>query len=244
MKEARRNAIKKIIDEIKERGIFPSPSFDDVFRKINALRTYFVAEKNKMEQSKTSGARSSGIYKSRWQFYESLLFLANFVTPRNTHSNLERCQQSNSERKSQIKAVSNKSKLSKSDGTNQNCQPHLLIQSGVEVLNALKHKANQSDQRRSQDFKFGDLIGSELEQVPTGPIKDMLNLHIQKLIYQTKYSKLQIASSNQSNQNFGIVGSFDSCDVTRRERSTQISANGGSQQRSFTIDSSYGSFGY
>ena len=33
----------KIIDEIKERGIFSSPRFDDVFRKINALHTYFVA---------------------------------------------------------------------------------------------------------------------------------------------------------------------------------------------------------
>ena len=78
MKEARRNAIMKIIDEIKERGIFLSPSFDDVFRKINALRTYFVVEKNNMEQSKTNGAGSSGIYKSSWQFYESLLFLADF----------------------------------------------------------------------------------------------------------------------------------------------------------------------
>ena len=68
----------KIIDEIKERDIFPSPSFDGVLRKINALRTYFVAEKNKMEQSKTNGAGSSDIYKSRWQFYESLLFLADF----------------------------------------------------------------------------------------------------------------------------------------------------------------------
>ena len=78
VKEARRNAIMKIIDEIKERDIFPSPSFDGVLRKINALRTYFVAEKNKMEQSKTNGAGSSDIYKSRWQFYESLLFLADF----------------------------------------------------------------------------------------------------------------------------------------------------------------------
>ena len=89
----------KIIDEIKERGISPSPRFDDAFRKINALRTYFVAEKNKIEQSKVSGTGSSGIYKSRWQFYESLLFLANFVTPGNTQSNLERCQQINSGRK-------------------------------------------------------------------------------------------------------------------------------------------------
>ena len=146
-----------------------------------------------MEQSKTSGAGSSSIYKSRWQFYESLLFLADFVTPRNTQSNWERCQQSNSERKTQIKAVSNKKKLSKSHGTNQNRQADLLIESGVEVLNALKHKANQSDQRRSQDFKFGDLIGSELEQIPPEPIKGMLKLDIQKLIYQTKCSNLQIA---------------------------------------------------
>ena len=58
IKEAKSNAIVKIID-------YYSPSFDDSFRNINALRTYVVAEKNKMEQSKTSGAGSSGIYKSR-----------------------------------------------------------------------------------------------------------------------------------------------------------------------------------
>ena len=52
VKEARRNAIMKTINEIKERDIFPSPSFNDVLRKINALCTYFVAEKNKMEQPK------------------------------------------------------------------------------------------------------------------------------------------------------------------------------------------------
>ena len=137
------------------------------------------------------------------------------VTPRNTQSYLERRQQSNSERKTQIKVVPSKSKLSKSDGTNQNYQADLLIESDVEVLNALKHKANQSDQRRSQDFKFGDLIGSKLKQIPPGPTKDMLKIDIRKLIYQTKYSNLQIASSTQINQNFKMVRSFDSCDVTR-----------------------------
>ena len=145
MNEARRNAIMKIIDEIKERGIFSSPRFDDGFRKINALHTYFVARKNKMEQSKISGAGSSGIYKSRWQFYE-YVFLANFVTPRNTQSNLERCHQRNSERKTQFKAVSNKSKLSKNDGTNRHCQADLLIESGVEVLHALNIKQIKSEQ--------------------------------------------------------------------------------------------------
>ena len=108
----------------------------------------------------------------------------------------------------------------------------------------LKHKANQSDQRRSQDFKYGDLMGSELEHISPEPIKDMLKIDIQKLIYQTKYSNLKIASSSQSNQNFGMLRSFDSFDVTRSESSTPISSNRRSQQRSFTIDRSYSSFGY
>ena len=64
----------RIIDEIKERGIFPSPRFDDVFRKVYALRTYFVTEKNKMEQSKTSGAGSSGICKRGGSFMSPCCF--------------------------------------------------------------------------------------------------------------------------------------------------------------------------
>ena len=72
----------------------------------------------------------------------------------------------------------------------------------------------------------------------------MLKLDIQKLIYQTKYSNLQIASSTKSNQNFGMVRSFHSCGVTRSNSSTPVSSNCGSQQRSFTIDSSYVSFAY
>ena len=49
VKESRRNAIMKIIDEIKEHCIFPSQSFGDVFRKIKALHAYFAGRKNKME---------------------------------------------------------------------------------------------------------------------------------------------------------------------------------------------------
>ena len=61
-------------------------------------------------------------YKGRWQLFVLLLFLADFVTPRNTQSNLERYQLSNPERKTEIKAVSNRGKPSKSGRTNQNCE--------------------------------------------------------------------------------------------------------------------------
>ena len=114
----------------------------------------------------------------------------------------------------------------------------------MEILNTLKHKTNQSGQRRSQDFKFGDLIGSELEQMQLGPIKDMPKLDIQKLIYQAKYTNLQIASSSQIKKNFGLVSNFESYDVTGSESSAPMSSNYGSQQQSVTIDSNYSSFGY
>lgn len=71
----------------------------------------------------------------------------------------------------------------------------------------------------------------------------MLKLDIQKLIYRTKYTNLQRASSSKINQNFGMVPNFDSCDVTHSESSTPVSSNRESQQRSFTINSSYNSLG-
>ena len=66
----------------------------------------------------------------------------------------------------------------------------------------------------------------------------MLKLDMQKLIYQTKYSNLQVVSSSQSYQNFGIVCNFDSCDVTFSESCTPISSNRGSKQRPLIIGSS------
>ena len=98
--------------------------------------------------------------------------------------------------------MSKRSKPNKSEKNNQSCQVGLLIESGEEVLNALKDKTNQSGQRWSQNVKFGDLIKSELEQVPSGRIKYMLKLDIQKLIFRAKHTNLQIKSNSERNQKF------------------------------------------
>ena len=98
--------------------------------------------------------------------------------------------------------MSKRSKPNKSEKNNQSCQVGLLIESGEEVLNALKDKTNQSGQRWSQNVKFGDLIKSELEQVPSGRIKYMLKLDMQKLIFRAKHTNLQIKSNSERNQKF------------------------------------------
>ena len=68
----------------------------------------------------------------------------------------------------------------------------------------------------------------------------MMKLDRQKLSYQINYTNLHTASSSQNNQNFGMIPSFDSCDVTRSKSSNPVSSNHGSQQLSFTTDNSFG----
>lgn len=211
IKEVRRNAIMSIIQEMEDRNIYPLPSYEDVFKKLNALRTYFVAEKNKIEHSKVSGAGTSSIYKSKWQFYDSLMFLADFITPRSTQSNLQKCDQGIDERKIQNKPSSSRSKRNKSEELNQADQ---LIESGVDILAALKNKTKQDEQRRSQDMMFGELIGSTLEEIQPGPVKDMLKLEIQKLLFQAKYAHLQFSSGHRNNWNSGVFFQSGSPEVS------------------------------
>eukprot|EP00794_Sanderia_malayensis_P013456 gene13456-14837_t len=73
---------------IEERGVDPVPSWEETNRKMNSLRGYFVAEKNKVHQSKASGAGTNDVYKVWWQFYESLQSLADNINPRQTESNV------------------------------------------------------------------------------------------------------------------------------------------------------------
>ena len=42
-----------------------------------------------MESSKESDTSIDAVYKPKWQFYESLLFLQDMVTPRCTFSNMD-----------------------------------------------------------------------------------------------------------------------------------------------------------
>ena len=65
-------------------------------------------------------------------------------------------------------------------------------------------------------FKFGDLIGSKLAQIPPGPIRDMLKIDIQKLAgirlrfnkqkspILTKYEYVFILQSLYNEKNFLI----------------------------------------
>eukprot|EP00794_Sanderia_malayensis_P006397 gene6397-7131_t len=76
--------------KFEESEIFSLPSYEEVNKKLSSLRGYFVAEENKNNQSRVSGAGTDVVYLSGWQFFDSLSFLADNIAPRRTESNLNK----------------------------------------------------------------------------------------------------------------------------------------------------------
>ena len=88
--KAKRNlALERIWDGISIMEFQTFPTKEQILEKMNGLRTYFNVQRNKMESSKESGTSTDAVYKPKWQFYDSLLFLQDMVAPRRTFSNMD-----------------------------------------------------------------------------------------------------------------------------------------------------------
>lgn len=190
VKEKRRNCINNIISCMDDMNIAPLPSYDEVYRKLNALRSYYVAEKNKTEQSKVSGAGTSNVYKSKWQFYDNLSFLSDNVTPRGTTSNAGKRNLGNGASADGDYAYQvENSPSAKSARKMEVYKTNQLIETAITALNKPKEPyippANVS---KTADQLFAEMIGKLLETIDEGQAKDFLKMEIQKLVYETKYS--------------------------------------------------------
>eukprot|EP00794_Sanderia_malayensis_P004291 gene4291-4860_t len=86
--DSKDDVMEKVIDEWENSDVTPLPSYEEVQRKINALRSHFVVEENKTKQSKVSGSGEGDVYKSKWLYFDRLSFLADNVTPTGTNSNV------------------------------------------------------------------------------------------------------------------------------------------------------------
>lgn len=89
-KDKRKDAVERISARLCEYGFNPAPSGNAITEKINSLRIYYVAQKNKLEHSRMSGTSDPDSFKVKWKYFESLQFLNDNVTPRYNHYNLKR----------------------------------------------------------------------------------------------------------------------------------------------------------
>ena len=60
----------------------------EVKSKVTNLRAYYFKELAKEKSSKKSGAGSCEVFKSKWPHFNSLKFLRDAITPRETLDNL------------------------------------------------------------------------------------------------------------------------------------------------------------
>lgn len=201
-KNKRKIAIGKIRDEFLETGAVNIPSHDAILEKINGLRSYYVTQRNKYEQSKKSGAGAADVFKIRWHFYDKLSFLADFVTPRSTHSNISSRKKENDDEVALNsaykipndvgKAFSKKIELKRSND---------LIEGALDSLADLKKRKVDNEQKnikteKSKDQIFCDMACTVLSEVPEGMPKDLLKMDIMRLIYTAKHqSQIQIQTS-------------------------------------------------
>ena len=61
---------------------------EEVKKKLTNIRTQYTREKTKTRKRKT-GQGAAEIYTSKWQHFQRLYFLDDYVTPKSSHSNLE-----------------------------------------------------------------------------------------------------------------------------------------------------------
>ena len=89
VKDKRTLPLERIIESMSYREFFTLPTVHNLTDKMNSLRTYFNAQKNKHQASKSLGSGTNKIFKIlRWQFYDCLSFLLDSTTPKETYSTL------------------------------------------------------------------------------------------------------------------------------------------------------------
>eukprot|EP00794_Sanderia_malayensis_P010215 gene10215-11264_t len=189
LKDKRRNAIQKVLDVLEEQDRFTLPTYEDANKKMNSLRSYFVAEKNKTHQSRVSGAGADDVYRSKWQFFESLSFLADNIVPRTTESNLpkQRSTETQDAQNSQQYAYdigdnnpsSKKSKKTEAKRTDE------LIETAIDALK----KPRAAERERTADQIFGEMVWKMLAEIPEGYEKDMAKMDIQRQLMQLKHGQ-------------------------------------------------------
>ena len=201
-KGKRNLALERIWDGMSAMEFQPVPTKDQILEKMNGLRTYLNVQRNKVVSSKQSGTTTDAVYKRKWQFYESLSFLQDMVTPRRSYSNLDDDEETFPLR---INGPRRKKTVPETPA-------HEMMKEATTVLKSISQKTSSSRETppprsKSGDEHLGETVAKLMSEVPDGMSKDLLKLEIQQLIYQTKHNSSYSGRSNFNYPPFSIYSS-------------------------------------
>ena len=176
LKDVTEQALKAIRNSLIEQGINAS------VKQVHTLRTYFCKERGKVTFSKQSCAGTDQIYVSKWKFYERLCFLSDYISPRNTVSNLKSSLTTES-------LVSLPFAKSQRILTNKRLEKtEKLMETAVEYLRTPTTN-NQSTAviDKDDDDVFAEIVSRLMRKLPDGEEKDLLKISIQHMITCATY---------------------------------------------------------
>ena len=173
---------------------------DQVLNKMTSLRSYFCAQRNKEQTSRTSGAGTSEVFKSSWKFMRYLEFLKDSVVLRKSSSNL------GIQSKNEIMGLDNSNNsisiaLSASTKTSKKARENAL-EATNNVMNArLKSLSKPQEETKpsyikTADESFCNMLANILKDIPEGESKDILKLNMHKAVLDVKYKRSQVTSSD------------------------------------------------
>ena len=207
-------ALERIWDGISIMEFQPLPTKEQNLEKMNGLRTDFNVQRNKMESSKESGTSTDAVYTPKWQFYDSLLFLQDMVTPRRTFSNMD--DDDVNRIPSRINGPRRPKKTVETPGHELKKQATTVLKNQKVSPQVTPPPPPPPPQSISSDEHFGETVAKLMGEVPDGMNKDLLQLEIQRLIYQTKHNASYSGRSNFSHNSppFGNFGNHSSYGVS------------------------------
>ena len=180
-KDEKAKALERVCSKLAEHSIVLSTK--QINEKLTSLKTYFGTEKRKVETaSRKSGSGTDSLYRPKWQFYQSLMFLSDSFTPRATESNLSSFEGSETPNTATSRPVNSR----KRKVCNEPLSPIERVLPLMETALSKISGGNKVDDF-SQETHFGNLIVAMMKDIPNGEEKDMLMLRIQQDVVQTKY---------------------------------------------------------
>ena len=181
-RDERSKALEFIRGKLSESSIIVTSK--QISDKLTSLRTYFWAEKRKMESSKKSGAGRNELYFSKWRFYEPLMFLSDSFTPRQTESSYS--AQENSYPSQETTPNSARAKRGRPSP----------MEEVIPIMKAALNKMDESsvnkmppprESSNTEDQLFADLICKMMTDIPESFEKATLKLSIQNQIIHLKF---------------------------------------------------------
>ncbi|KAM7306166.1 uncharacterized protein ISCGN_009906 [Ixodes scapularis] len=174
--------------------------------KFRNLRTYFFKEMSKIENSRASGKGTGDLYKSRWEFFEDMLFLQGSHTSRRGFSTLDRPSTLGASHHLQGNMPGPVSADNASDESEEGViltEPDPPVpqlkrgkkqkRQGTSTQEAVLEKAlsllNQPDNSlfEDEDFLYSASLTRELKQLPTLD-RDFLKIQLMQMVLQAKHN--------------------------------------------------------